>query len=57
MSTGATPLFAVCHQDHLEVAKLLSSYGASRAAVPPVGTPEGAALLVASRGWFAARAP
>ena len=58
---GATPLFAACHQGHLEVAKLLSSYGASRAAVPPFGTPEEvansrghadlAAWLVASRGW------
>ena len=49
-----------CHQGHLEVAKLLSSYGASRAATP-FGTPEEiateeghadlAAWLVASRGW------
>ena len=57
---GVTPLFAACDKGHLEVAKLLSSYGASRAATP-FGTPEEvangeghadlAAWLVASRGW------
>merc|ERR1712153_64454 len=57
---GATPLFVACQNGHLEVAKLLSSYGASRAATP-FGTPEEiateeghadlAAWLVASRGW------
>merc|ERR1712153_184596 len=59
-NNGATPLSIACHQGHLEVAKLLSSYGASRAATP-FGTPEEiansqghadlAAWLVASRGW------
>ena len=57
---GVTPLFMACHFGHLEVAKLLSSYGASRAATPfgtpeEVATEEGhadlAAWLVASRGW------
>ena len=56
----ATPLSIACHNGHLEVAKLLSSYGASRAATPfgtpeEVATEEGhadlAAWLVASRGW------
>ena len=57
---GATPLFMACQNGHLELAKLLSSYGASRAATP-FGTPEEianraghadlAAWLVASRGW------
>ena len=37
---GFTPLIVACRSGHLEVAKLLSSYGASRAAVPPFGTPE-----------------
>ena len=50
----------VCEDGHLEVAKLLSSYGASRAATrfgtpEEVATEEGhadlAAWLVASRGW------
>ena len=60
-NNGATPLIIACYQGHLEVVKLLSSYGASRAAVPPLGTPEEAAnsrghaelaaRLVASRGW------
>ncbi|EOD36593.1 hypothetical protein EMIHUDRAFT_362334, partial [Emiliania huxleyi CCMP1516] len=57
---GVTPLNIACQEGHLEVAKLLSSYGASRAATP-LGTPEEnatsaghadlAAWLVASRGW------
>ena len=60
MNDGTAPLFAACQDGHLEVAKLLSSYGASRAATP-LGTPEeiansqghadSAAWLVASRGW------
>ncbi|EOD07723.1 hypothetical protein EMIHUDRAFT_359185 [Emiliania huxleyi CCMP1516] len=60
MNGGFTPLFMACQEGHLEVAKLLSSYGASRAATP-FGTPEEAAnseghadlaaWLVASRGW------
>uniref|UniRef100_A0A0D3JBC8 Uncharacterized protein n=1 Tax=Emiliania huxleyi (strain CCMP1516) TaxID=280463 RepID=A0A0D3JBC8_EMIH1 len=59
-NNGSTPLSMACAEGHLEVAKLLSSYGASRAATP-FGTPEEvanraghadlAAWLVASRGW------
>ena len=57
---GVMPLSIACRFGHLEVAKLLSSYGASRAATPfgtpeEVATEEGhadlAAWLVTSRGW------
>ena len=57
---GSTPLLIACLKGHLEVAKLLSSYGASRAATPfgmpeEIATSRGhadlAAWLVASRGW------
>jgi len=58
---GVTPLIMACAEDYLEVVQLLSSYGASRAAVPPLCTPEEiateeghadlAAWLVASRDW------
>ena len=60
MANGATPLAISCMKGHLEIVKLLSSHGASRAATP-FGTPEEvatrygytsiAAWLIASRGW------
>ena len=52
MQNGATPLYIACKQGPLEVAKLLSSYGATPEAVAHSrGHADLAAWLVASRGW------
>ena len=57
MQTGATSLLIACQEGLLEVAKLLSSYGASRAATPTASSKAKAGAGNAATGATMRRAP